>query len=240
MCVEFSVARRGGQGGKENPIYLQDEVLESNWTIINPEEPKEKVMDSKWLSTETDEDVTAFLKNFWNSHSDSLSDDLFWVDEIRKEKNNPDNRLQIAFSNLPLPAAFREAAIALRAMIRKERKERKESSKKRVKKAKLLYWLAAINSLSIKYSSQCGTPGYNIIESIPGEIIKSMKINYKKLGYEKLDLLNKTDIKWLKEILGEPDAHSTLNELQSDVWCEYEQKFNQRRGREFLRLKDFT
>ncbi|HAT3881124.1 TPA: hypothetical protein I8672_002560 [Legionella pneumophila] len=189
-------------------------------------------MDSKWLSTETDEDVATFSKNFWSGHSDAFSDDSFWADEMREEKNNPDNRLQKAFSNLPLPAAFREAAIALRAMIRKEQKE---SSKKWVKKAKLLYWLAAINSLSTKYSSRCRTPGYNIIESIPGKIIKSMKINYKNLGYEKLDLLNKTDIKWFKELWGEPDTHSTLNELQSDVWCEYEHKFNQRReGENFL------
>ncbi|MDO9207503.1 MAG: hypothetical protein Q7T91_04550 [Sulfuricurvum sp.] len=88
----------------------------------------------------------------------------------------------------------------------------------------LLYWLAAINSFSIPYSEVLKEPGYNVIEAIPGEKLKALQFSYKNLGYKALELLNKTDIKWLIEVWGEPEYHSTLHEMHTDLWREYENK----------------
>lgn len=46
----------------------------------------------------------------------------FWADAIKDTYDDPRRRLEMATRNLPLPAAFREAAIALRAIIRNRRK----------------------------------------------------------------------------------------------------------------------
>src|SRR4051812_2486932 len=48
--------------------------------------------------------------------------DRFWADAIKDTYDDPGRRLAMAKRNLPLPAAFREAAIALRAIIRAKRK----------------------------------------------------------------------------------------------------------------------
>jgi hypothetical protein len=95
----------------------------------------------------------------------------------------------------------------------------------------LLYWLAAINSFSIPYSTVLQEPGYNVIESIPGEKLKSLPFSYHELGYNKLELLKKTDIKWLIELWGEPTAHTTLHEMHNDVWRQYETKLKNKRNR---------
>ncbi|MFZ5655358.1 MAG: hypothetical protein ACOY42_13305, partial [Pseudomonadota bacterium] len=58
----------------------------------------------------------------------------------------------------------------------------------------------------------------------PGKILKGLPFSYAQLGYEKLDLLNKTDVKWLVECWGEPASHSTLHEMHHDLWREYEEK----------------
>ena len=182
-------------------------------------------MITKWLQTKTDEEVDLFSKNFMDNHSTSLTNKAFWADEIKALKNDPFKRLDIALNNLPLPAAFREAVLALRSIIRNQKKEDDANLEINLTQ---LYWLAAINSLSVKYSSRCSCPGYNIMESIPGKIIKSIKINYKSLGYKKLDLLIKTDVFLIQKLWGEPNSHHTLNELESDLWESYELKYAQK------------
>ena len=59
---------------------------------------------------------------------------------------------------------------------------------------------------------------------MPGKLLKSLPFTYSELGYKKLELLNKTDCKWLVEAWGEAQIHSTLNQLHKNVWDEYENK----------------
>ncbi len=127
---------------------------------------------------------------------------------------------------MPLPASFREATIATRALIRGKRKENELYDEQLY----LLYWLAAVDSFSIPYSSKLQEPGYNVIESIPGEKLKTLPFSYKSLGYRHLTLLNKTDVKWLIEAWGEPESHRTLHKLHLGVWEEYEEKLKIKRG----------
>lgn len=141
----------------------------------------------------------------------------FWADRIKKLHDKPDKRLALALENIPLPSAFREAAISLRSIIRKKRKLCESYDEE----LKDLYWVAAINSFCIPYDSRSNSPGFNVAERVPRELLVSFAYEYKSLGYNELELLNKTDVKWLIEAWGEPESHTTLNKIHHEVWVHF-------------------
>lgn len=164
-------------------------------------------------------DQTINFESVFREFSDKRPDNKqFWADRIKDYRNDPGMRLQIAIENLPYPAAFREAAIALRAIIRDKRK----SGAKYQDQLDQLYWLAAVNSFSIPYSEALREPGFNVMERIPASEIKKFTFSYDDVGYKELSLLNKTDIKWITELWGEPSNHSTLHLIHADVWKKHE------------------
>jgi hypothetical protein len=177
-------------------------------------------MNESWHKTETDLDAAKHAEDFWSRHRNELKRGEFWADRIKKLKGEPIQRLALALENLPLPASFREAAIATRALIRNKRKQVINYDEELA----LLYWLAAINSFSIPYSDALQEPGYNVVESMPGKRLKGLLFSYSSLGYQHLSLLNKTDINWLTELWGKPERHTTLHEMHNEVWLEYETK----------------
>ena len=75
-----------------------------------------------WINTETDEQANSSSLKFWEGLQDDLNNEVFWADKIKEFRGEPAKRLAIAFDNLPLPGAFQEAIIALRAIIRLKRK----------------------------------------------------------------------------------------------------------------------
>ena len=76
----------------------------------------------------------------------------------------------------------------------------------------------------LDYAPHLQEPGYNVIASMPGKVIRNLPFKYDELGHERLELLNKTDRRWLVESWGEPHRHATLNELHQSVWNHYEYK----------------
>ena len=170
-------------------------------------------MNDKWHNLPSDSLAGAFSQTFWERHKREMEAGQFWADRIKGLRAEPAERLKVAIENLPLPAAFKEAAVAIRALIREYRK----SNGAYEDQLALLYWLAAINSFSIPYAVRLREPGYNVLESVPGKVLKGLEFSYKQLGYEKLELLSKTDIKLLTASWGEPDAHSTLHKLHQAV-----------------------
>lgn len=184
-------------------------------------------MKNKWQNTQNDTEAEEFSTDFWSGHHEELQAGEFWADHIKNLRGEPVKRLKLALENLPLPASFREAAIATRALIKEKRKTNQNYEDELV----LLYWLAAINSFSVPYSEALQEPGYNVIELIPGKKLKELPFTYQELGYEQLELLNKTDAKWLIEAWGNPTAHSTLHKIHKNVWCEYEQKLKAKRNK---------
>lgn len=182
-------------------------------------------MSNSWLNTETDLDAATYSYDFWERHRDELKSGNFWTERIKELRGEPGRRLAIALENMPLPGSFKEAAIAIRTLIR-DKKHKKSACDVELA---LLYWLAAINSFSIPYSNVLQEPGYNVIESIPAKKLKGLSFSYKSLGYERLELLNKTDKKWLIETWGEPNTHTTLHEMHIDLWIEYESKLKEKR-----------
>lgn len=178
-------------------------------------------MSQPWHKTSSTKETKSFSEDFWKKHSAEIRSEEFWADRIRSLKDNPVERLRLAIENLPLPGAFREAAVATRAIIREKRK----ADGNHEQELQILYWLAAIDSFSIPYSNRLKMPGYNIMELVPGEELKSLSFTYTQLGYEQLPLLNKTDFKWLVQAWGEPKKHTTLHKLHRALWIKYEDIF---------------
>ena len=185
-------------------------------------------MTERWLDSQSDDQASARSESFWSAMCEDLDAGSFWADRIKQYRDEPGKRLQMAMEHLPLPAAFREAAVATRAIIRAKRKARENYEAE----LGMLYWLAAIASFMLPYAERLKEPGFNVIESIPGKRLRSLPINYGNLGYEQLGLLNKTDKKWIVEAWGEPGKHSTLNQVHRWLWDEYEEKLIQRRTAE--------
>jgi len=190
-------------------------------------------MTQKWIYTQSDDEARKRAGAFWLQAQKDLHAGEFWADEIKKYRDDPVRRLELAMANLPLPGAFEQAAVAVRALIRARRK----ASEPIEEDLSLLYWLAAVRSFMLEYAPRLKEPGFNIIEAIPGERLRSLSYDYAHLGYRELSLLNKTDIKWLIEAWGEPSSHATLNDLHEDLWNEYETKLIHRRKEDGEKFK---
>ena len=175
-------------------------------------------MGSDWIDTSTDAEAHDQSIAFWKSLREDLNAGQFWADRIKTYRGEPAKRLLLAIENLPLPAAFREAAVATRALIREKRKTAEPFDDA----LGLLYWLAALRSFIPDRATRLNEPGFNVASAIPGRGLRSLTYTYSQLGYEKLTLLNKTDVKWLREVWGEAAAHTTLNDLHREIWDEYE------------------
>lgn len=171
-----------------------------------------------WLDTESSAEARARAVQEIATHAADIRAGKFWADAIAEARKDPPERLRQALENLPLPAAFREAAIALRAQIRAARKSGTPYAQHLV----LLYWLAAINSLWPHWCDRIGHGGWNVLSSIPGAAIQLLPFDYLNLGYSKLELLTVTDRKWLVEAWGEPAAHRTLHDMHRRWWEAYE------------------
>jgi hypothetical protein len=161
----------------------------------------------------------------WDEYRQALDAGIFWADEIKAVRNQPKSRLDLAIKNLPLPAAFREAAIALRSIIR----ENKAAGADWSAWLRRLYGLAALESFffATDYVAEVNVPAYSVAEVMPREEWPSLTYDYNLLGYRKLRLLNKTDRKWLVEQRGEPITHTTLRDIERGRWVECVERFRQ-------------
>ena len=186
-----------------------------------------------WIETKTPEDAKHIQDRMWGIVESQSSDGLefrvrgeglyenneFWGDAICKVKD-PHKRLNMAMKYLPLPGAFYQAAISLRAIIREKRKRNIEFESD----LKPLFHLAAILSFCIPYAIRLQQPGYNVFARVPFAEFNSMSLTWEALGYEKLNLLNKTDRKWMVEAWGEPQVHTTAHEKYLPIWNQYEER----------------
>lgn len=108
---------------------------------------------------------------------------VFWADFLATLKDYPMQRLSVAIKHLPLPAAFREAATAIRALIR----ERRKTKEPYADLLAFLYTLAAQHSLLLDtpYIDGIG-PGFNVAESISHDCWAALPMPYEDTGHSKL------------------------------------------------------
>lgn len=175
-----------------------------------------------WHEEMSDKDVSKRLKyDIDPSVGGEISNENNWHFLLQKFKDKPEKRFEAAIQGLPLPYAFSQAALGLRAMI----KDKIKNSEGYEDILEELYTLAVWQSYSMKRSERAETIGYNILQRIPGGMIASINCDYQDIGYKNLELINKTDAKRLVAIWGEPKAHTTLLEYDSSLWMHYEDEF---------------
>jgi len=181
-----------------------------------------------WIETDIGENYISFTDKILNKAKNEMNgivsvnsdEEIFWADEIKKYKDVPDKRLKIALANLPIPGAFTEAGIALRSLIKIKRKSNYGFEDELIQ----LYDIACVYSFMLDYSKKLEAPGFNIMERVPGKYLFSLSKEYCVIGYEKLSLLTKTDVKMIKELWGGPKSHQSMNELYAEIWKKYEQE----------------
>lgn len=127
----------------------------------------------------------------------------FWADAIKDTYEDPARRLAMAKRNLPLPAAFREAAIALRGIIRAKRKSGEAFEPELAE----LHKLAAIASLA----------PYDPLDITPFAEIEKLDLTPANIGWDELPLLNKTDRQWMAEVWPTPERHVTGENAYPEV-----------------------
>lgn len=176
-----------------------------------------------WLEEKTDDVNIRIMGGLHPSIGGTGEGEDFWLVALNEDKSNPIKRYEAALKGLPYPAAFREAALGLRALIREKVKAKESYEDELI----ALYRIAVWQSFGIKYSERAQTIGFNILERIPGGVITNLKYEYQTMGYEKLELVNKTDAKRMVELWGEPQSHSTLLESYSSLWKDYEDEYMQ-------------
>ena len=149
---------------------------------------------------------------------------VFWADDVEFLEGDPVERLALARKYLPLPAAFRETATALRVLIVSSSRQLADGSDLLTQ----LYVSAAQENflLATPYVPGVG-PSYNVAASIPRTIWQRLPMPYAVIGYRHLPLLNRTDCDWLVVAWGEPDTHSSAQAYHQSVWDDYVAQYGQ-------------
>ena len=166
-----------------------------------------------WLETRTNEEAAAV---HWQ-HGDPFSSNAlfiegkFWTEELSRVKDQPTERIAVAKTVLPIPAAWREIALGLRVLIREKRKAKKDYSDELRK----LHNYAAVHSFGYLHERDGGS--YDDFALVPYQRITNLDLSYDSLGCDELSLLNQTDRKWMKERWGEPNQHTTASKLHRAV-----------------------
>jgi hypothetical protein len=139
----------------------------------------------------------------------------FWADRVRRLKSQGfgDEVIRECEKWIPYPAAFREIVVAIRKEIRERRREKTDG----LDLLEKLYEWAVIESFFDGIPWQ-RILSERILHSTAISCIKGIRSPYQEIGYRNLSLLNKTDVKWLVEALGEPSGHSTAKDANRDLW----------------------
>ena len=146
---------------------------------------------------------------------------LSWSNYIKKHREDPSQRYQVAQKFLPWPLGFKESVLALRAIIRDKKKADVDYESDLLS----LYHLAAWESFCPKQCESIDEPAFKVFDQIPGGVVADLEVDYQQLGYKQLKLVTKTDAKMLVSLYGEPKQHSTLNQLYAEVWQQAEQDY---------------
>lgn len=181
-----------------------------------------------WIETKTDKEAQDLRDAIWNPVVSVELDGTmmarspgpvepsgeFWYDTLQREKADPARRYEIARRHLPLPAAWREMAVALRAIIREARKAGGEFEDQ----LRELHQLAAIWSFGAPAPSGRAGAGYRVIEMTPYATLAGLDLRWETVGCDQLSLLNQTDRKLMREVWGEPVQHSTAHLIYRELF----------------------
>lgn len=199
-----------------------------------------------WLDTRTDAEAIARSDRIWTPVGRDTENDgfvatvpgpepergKFWGDGIKGLADDPQARLEVARRQLPLPGAFRQMALALRALIR-EKKKKGEDFEPLLRE---LHHFGAVSSWSLPYNEIAREPGFNVIERTPYAKLVALDLGWDTIGCDELLLLNKTDRALMRQAWREPRRHTTANALYHDLWLDGCRKVAKAREQRMRRL----
>jgi hypothetical protein len=199
-----------------------------------------------WIDTTTEEQVIGRDEALWNVvwtptetgatgriPGPREEDGEFWYDTLQREKGDAQARYEIARRHLPLPAAWREMAVALRAMIRAARKAGTDHGQHLVD----LHRLAALWSFAVESDADNGR-GYGLFEMTPYSRFTGLDLSWDVIGCDRLCLLKVTDRKWMREAWGEPATHSTARQVHADLYEAVERRVDELNEQERERRRE--
>ena len=115
---------------------------------------------------------------------------------------------------LPQLGAFKQCLLILRAQIRTLKKAQQADDAALA----LLYQHGAMASFFHHKGPGQKPLSPSACKKIDYSKFAHLRTPYQELGYEHLSLLTKTDIKWLTQAWGEPNAHTPIRELHAEQW----------------------
>ena len=155
--------------------------------------------------------------------------DQWWNEDTHKRRQRERSEKAYAWllPFLPLEIAKREhvqaaqewgphgaSAIAkeLRALIRERRKAKEPYQELLL----ALYGACVAADLSASLTFEATQPHY-MARFVDLNEVQSMKIDYPTMGYQCIESLTKTDVKWLIETFGEPAEHQSLDAIWPNI-----------------------
>ncbi len=122
--------------------------------------------------------------------------------------------LNVCQGALPQMGAFRQACVILRAQIR----DLKKQGRSYLQPLTDLYHMAALADFFHAKGANIKSLSPIFIKQIDFTQWQSLATPYARLGYKRIALLTKTDVKWFVQEWGEPDAHEAMHELHQQQW----------------------
>ncbi len=147
------------------------------------------------------------------------SEKFFSELERLKKSDDFDGIIKLCPKFFPEYSAFNAMQVAIRKKIRSLRKSKQSYDRE----LKQLYSICIYEHVVCQWSEEDDYDIGPIQADIAhkARMYKNLDYDYKKIGYEELDTLNKTDVKWLKDIWGEPESHHDPREKHAKEWDRY-------------------
>lgn len=130
-----------------------------------------------------------------------------WTAGVKAVREDPEARFKLACGHLPQKQAFREAAVALRALIREHCDDRGAVERYLA----VLYRFAGLEALVYSRSSDHGEDGDAADETLAQRWARMAEVSipYAEVGSASLSLLTRTDEKLMGQLWGEPEVTTT-------------------------------
>jgi len=157
------------------------------------------------------------------------ADHEFWADKVKRLKRTDKNReiVDVCKLNLPLTSAFNEMAVALRKQIRARRKEKQRYNDI----LRQLYHAAVWQDFFADTDALCLMEAADSCR-VANHFIPRIKCDYNLVGYEYLDMLVVTDVKWIVEAWGEPKRHRHARQINGALYEETVARYKMEKARE--------
>ncbi len=187
-------------------------------TPLPPLSNEEKWRSKQLVDPENEQEdyYSSLLKN------EKANDDKMWLEDVKHLRKHQQLRQAqaICYQMQPLKDAFEQTCLILRAEIR----ELDKKSNRHAEALDELYRTAAYYSFLYDKLSDSQPSLHNTVKYLKRDDWVSLDMPYEKIGYDKLKLLKKNDIKALIALWGEAKTHQSARQYHRRIWADLQKK----------------